>query len=125
MEEGKVKRRMGWRPVGSWKAMEYPVLEVEGAIWWREGNEKRVGSAIISREWQYHINYILNLRSSPTIARNPANESSSGSVGFSFASTPTSTLVEAWLLVIRSSQTSACGGECQKALRTSDCEIAS
>ena len=78
MEEGKVKRRVGWRPVGSWKVVEYPVPEVEGAMWWREGNEKRVGSAIISWEWQYHNNYILSLRSSPTIARNPANESSSG-----------------------------------------------
>ena len=125
MEECKVKRRVGWRPVGSWKVVEYPVPEVEGAIWWREGNEKRVGSAVISREWQYQINCILSLRSSPIIARNPANERSSGSVGFSFASTPTSTLKEAWLLVIRSSQTSASGGECQKALRTSDCEIAS
>ena len=53
MEGGKAKRRVGWRPVGSWKAVEYPVPKVEGAIWWREGNEKRVGSAKISREWQY------------------------------------------------------------------------
>ena len=45
MEEGKVKRRVGWRPTGSKKAAEYSVPEVEGATWWRDGNEKRVGSA--------------------------------------------------------------------------------
>ena len=120
MEEGNVKRRVGWRPIGSLKAVEYSVPEVEGARWWREGNEKRVGSAKISRELQCRIKYILGLRSSPKTARKPANESSSGSVGFSFASTPTSTLTEAWLLPIRSSQASASGGECQKAVRTRD-----
>ena len=125
MEESNVKRRVGWRPDGSWKAVEYPVPEVEGARWWREGNEKRVGSARVSQEWHYRNNHILSLRSSPTTARKPANESSSGSVGFSFASTPTSTLTEAWPLSIRSSQASASGGECQKALRTRDCEMAS
>ena len=48
MEEGKVKRRVGWRPIGSKKAVEYSVPEVDGATWWREGNEKRVGSARVS-----------------------------------------------------------------------------
>ena len=51
MEEGKVKRRVGWRPTGFKKAAEYSVLEEEGATWWREGNEKRVGSAKVSRNW--------------------------------------------------------------------------
>ena len=125
MKEGNVKRRVGCRPIGSRKAAEYPLPEAGGATWWREGNEKRVGSVKVSGQWQYHISRILGLLSSPTTARKPANESSSGSLGFSFASTPTSTLIEAWLLSIRASQTSACGDECQKALRTSDCEMVS
>ena len=78
MEEGNVKRRVGWRPIGSRKAVEYSVPEVEGAIWWREGNEKRIGSAKVSREWQNHINHILGLLSCPTTARKPPNENSSG-----------------------------------------------
>ena len=31
VEEGKVKRRVGWRPKGSRNAVEYPVPEVEGS----------------------------------------------------------------------------------------------
>lgn len=125
MGEGKVKRRVGWRPTGSKKAAEYSVPEVEGATWWREGNEKRVGSAKVSRKRPIHVSYILGLLSSPTTARKPPNESSSGWVDFSFASTPTSTLAEAWRLWIRSSQTSVSGDERQKALRTRDCEMVS
>lgn len=123
--DGKVKRRVGWRPTGSKKAVEYPVPAVKGATWWREGNEKRVGSAKVSKDWPIHVNYILGLLSSPTIARKPPNESSSGWIGFSFASTPTSILAEAWLLWMRSSQASVSGDECQKALRTRDCEMVS
>ena len=71
------------------------------------------------------IIYLLGLLSSPTTARKPPNENSSGWVGFSFASTPTSTLTEAWLLSIRSCQSRVGRGECQKALRTRDCDIVS
>ena len=78
MERGRVKRRVGWRPVGSRKVVEYSVLEVEGAKWWREGNENRVGSAMIRKEWPNHVNYILNFLSCPITARKPPNESSSG-----------------------------------------------
>lgn len=78
MEDGNVKRRLGWRPMGLRKAAEYSVADVEDAIWWREGNEKRVGSARVSRDRQSCINYILGLLSSPSTARKPANESSSG-----------------------------------------------
>ena len=51
MDDGNVKRRVGWRPMGSRKAVEYSVAEVEETTWWREGNEKRVGSAKVSRDW--------------------------------------------------------------------------
>lgn len=42
--EGKVRRRVGWRPVGSGKAVRYVVPESWGELWCREGKEKRVGS---------------------------------------------------------------------------------
>ena len=91
MEERNVKRRVGWRPRGCRKAVENPVPAVEGATWWREGKEKRVGSAKVSQKRQYRVWDILGLLSSPSTARKPASDSSSGSIGFSFSSTPTST----------------------------------
>lgn len=42
--EGKVRRRVGWRPVGSEKAVKYDVPESCGEGWCREGKENRVGS---------------------------------------------------------------------------------
>ena len=76
MKEGNVKRRVGWRPNGSRKAIEYSVAEVEGATWCRVGNEKSVGSARVNRYWHDGIRHILGL-SSPTTTKKPANESSS------------------------------------------------
>lgn len=78
MEESNVKRRVGWRPVGSRKAVEYSVAEFEGATWCRDGNEKRLGPATVRRNRQEYINYILGLLSSPSTARKPPNESSAG-----------------------------------------------
>ena len=78
MEEGNLKRRLGWRPIGSRKAIEYSVAEVEGATWCREGNEKRLGSPKVSRNRREYMNYVLGLRDSPSTARKPANESSTG-----------------------------------------------
>lgn len=42
--EGNVRRRVGWRPVGSMNAVRYVVPESCGERWCREGKEKRVGS---------------------------------------------------------------------------------
>lgn len=42
--EGKVRRRVGWRPVGWRKEAVYVALVDGCGGWWREGKEKRVGS---------------------------------------------------------------------------------
>lgn len=68
---------------------------------------------------------LLGFASSPSIVKKPPNDSSSGCVGFSFASIPTSTFVDPCRMLIFSSQASECGLACQKAFTTSDCDIVS
>lgn len=108
--EGNVRRRVGWRPVGSMNAVRYVVPESCGERWCREGKEKRVG-----------FNWVL----SPMVVRKPPRESSSGSVAFSLARTPISVLAESpdfWNFAVH-----VPGGEgsCRKTDKTSDCDMAS
>lgn len=68
---------------------------------------------------------VLGLVSWPITVRKPPRESCSGSVGFSFASMPTSILAEPPTFWSVSSQIPEPVGAWRKTLKMRDCEIAS
>lgn len=105
---------MGWRPIGGGKVVKKVEAEEWGRGWWREGKEKRVGpdKGVNIGEMDDGVvcGALLGLLSSPRIVRKPPRDSSSGSVGFSFARTPISTLIEPSRFSIRSFHTPEFGG---------------
>lgn len=125
--EGKVRRRVGWRPDGSEKAVRYDVPESCGEGWCREGKENRVGSGHdVSKSERKdstkkgEVDCLLGLALSPIVVRKPPNENSSASEAFSLARTPISILPESPGLLNFAVHVPGDGGSCRNVDKTSD-----